>query len=145
MEEHNGKVKEFNGLNREIEGLYHVVSRKVGLSDGAFTVLYNIWDMGEGCLQRDICSLSCTSKQTINSSIRKLEKNGHINLKPGRGRQMHIFLTDTGKELVKERIFPIIEIENKVFDSMTEEESRELLRLSRKYIELLERNTRELS
>ena len=31
MEEHNGKVKEFNGLNREIEGLYHVVSRKVGL------------------------------------------------------------------------------------------------------------------
>ena len=58
---------------------------------------------------------------------------------------MHIFLTDTGKELVKERIFPVIEIENKVFDSMTEEESRELLRLSRKYIELLERNTRELS
>ncbi len=138
-------LKEYNRIYKEMNNIYHDIALKLQMSDSTFDILYAVCELGDGCLQRDICSLSCTSKQTINSSIRKLEKNGHINLKPGRGRQMHIFLTDTGKELVKERIFPIIEIENKVFDSMTEEESRELLRLSRKYIELLERNTRELS
>ena len=136
-------LRKYNTLYRETDSLYHMVAVRSGLSDTAFWILYAICEFGDGCLQRDICSLSATSKQTINSSIRKLEREGHIILKPGKGRQMHIFLTETGMELAKERIFPVIEIENKVFDSLTEEESRELLRLSRKYIEILEKNAKE--
>ena len=127
-------LKEYNHIYKETNRIYHDIALKLKLSDSAFDILYAVCQLGDGCLQRDICSLSATSKQTINSSIRKLEREGHIILKPGKGRQMHIFLTETGMELAKERIFPVIEIENKVFDSLTEEESRELLRLSRKYI-----------
>ncbi len=137
-------LKEYNHIYKETNRIYHDIALKLKLSDSAFDILYAICQLGDGCLQRDICSLSATSKQTINSSIRKLEREGHIILKPGKGRQMHIFLTETGMELAKERIFPVIEIENKVFDSLTEEESRELLRLSRKYIEILEKNAKEL-
>ena len=136
-------LKEYNHIYKETNRIYHDIALKLKLSDSAFDILYAVCQLGDGCLQRDICSLSATSKQTINSSIRKLEREGHIILKPGKGRQMHIFLTETGMELVKERIFPVIEIENKVFDSLTEEESRELLRLSRKYIEILEKNAKE--
>ncbi len=137
-------LKEYNRIYKETNGIYHDIALSLRLSDSAFDILYAICQLGDGCLQRDICSLSATSKQTINSSIRKLAQDGYITLKHGKGRQMHIFLTDTGIELVKERIFPVIEIENKVFDSMAEEESRELLRLSRKYIEILEKNAKEL-
>ncbi len=137
-------LKEYNRIYKETNSIYHDIALSLRLSDSAFDILYAICQLGDGCLQRDICSLSATSKQTINSSIRKLAQDGYITLKHGKGRQMHIFLTDTGIELVKERIFPVIEIENKVFDSMTEEESRELLRLSRKYIEILEKNAKEL-
>ena len=137
-------LKEYNHIYKETNRIYHDIALKLKLSDSAFDILYAICQLGDGCLQRDICSLSATSKQTINSSIRKLEQEGHIILKPGKGRQMHIFLTETGMELVKERIFPVIEIENKVFDALTEEESLELLRLSRKYIEILEKNAKEL-
>lgn len=136
-------LKEYNRIYKETNSIYHGIAAKLKLSDSAFDILYAICQLGDGCLQRDISFLSATSKQTINSSIRKLEQQGHITLKPGKGRQMHIFLTDTGKELVKERIFPVIEIENKTFDAMTEEESRELLRLSRKYNEILEQNAKE--
>ena len=137
-------LKEYNHIYKETNRIYHDIALKLKLSDSAFDILYAICQLGDGCLQRDICSLSATSKQTINSSIRKLEQEGHIILKTGKGRQMHIFLTETGMELVKERIFPVIEIENKVFDALTEEESLELLRLSRKYIEILEKNAKEL-
>lgn len=136
-------LKEYNHIYKETNRIYHDIALKLKLSDSAFDILYAVCQLGDGCLQRDIRSLSATSKQTINSSIRKLEREGHIILKPGKGRQMHIFLTETGMELAKERIFPVIEIENKVFDSLTEEESRELLRLSRKYIEILEKNAKE--
>ncbi len=136
-------LKEYNHIYKETNRIYHDIALKLKLSDSAFDILYAVCQLGDGCLQRDICSLSATSKQTINSSIRKLEREGHIILKPGKGRQMHIFLTETGMELAKERIFPVIEIENKVFDSLTEEESRELLRLSRKYIEILDKNAKE--
>lgn len=139
----NNALKEYNRIYKETNSIYHDIAVKLKLSDSAFDILYAICQLGDGCLQRDISFLSATSKQTINSSIRKLEQQGHIALKPGKGRQMHIFLTDTGKELVKERIFPVIEIENKTFDAMTEEESRELLRLSRKYNEILEQNAKE--
>ena len=144
MDEHNGKVKEFNGLNREIEGLYHVVSRKVGLSDGAFTVLYNIWDMGEGCLQKDICSAACVSKQTIHSVVKKLEKEGILYLKPGKGREMRIFLTEGGRDLVKEKIAPVAAMEEDAFGQLTEEEWRQHLQGMRTYLEYFRMKVKEL-
>lgn len=144
MDEHNEKVKEFNGLNREIEGLYHVVSRKVGLSDGAFTVLYNIWDMGEGCLQKDICSAACVSKQTIHSVVKKLEKEGILYLKPGKGREMRIFLTEGGRDLVKEKIAPVAAMEEDAFGQLTEEEWRQHLQGMRKYLEYFRMKVKEL-
>lgn len=140
----NHNLKEYNHIYKENNNIYHDIALRLNLSDSAFDIFYAICVLGDGCLQRDICSLSATSKQTINSSIRKLERDGYLTLRPGKGRQMHIFLTDTGKELVRERIFPVIEIESSVFDAMSEEECRELLRLNKKYMKLLKENAKEL-
>ncbi len=140
----NHNLKEYNHIYKENNNLYHDIALQLKLSDSAFDIFYAICVLGDGCLQRDICSLSATSKQTINSSIRKLEKSGYLTLRPGKGRQLHIFLTDTGGDLVRERIFPIIETENRTFDSMPEEECQELLRLSKKYMEIFKENIKEL-
>lgn len=140
----NHNLKEYNRIYKESNNIYHDIALRLKLSDSAFDIFYAICVLGDGCLQRDICSLSATSKQTINSSIRKLERDGYITLKRGKGRQMHIFLTDTGDELVRERIVPVIEIESRTFDAMTEEEGRELLRLSKKYTEILKESVKEL-
>lgn len=139
------KLKEYNRIYKEMDNLYHDIARKLKLSDSAFDILYSICELGDGCLQKDICSISFISKQTINSSIRNLEKEGYLCLKHGRGRTMHILLTDAGKELIRKKIFPVLEIENQTFDDMSESESAELLRLSRKYMSILRKNIGLLS
>ena len=94
-------IREFNRLYKELDDLYHNLALRQGLSDSASIILYALYLLGDGCLQRDICDLSYISKQTINSSIRRLEQDGYLYLQPGRGRDMHICLTPEGRRLKK--------------------------------------------
>ncbi len=130
------ELKKYNRIYREMDEIYHTAAARGGLSDSAFYILYAICEWGDGCRQKDISRSFYLSKQTIHSSIRKLEQEGYLTLQAGKGRNMHIYLTHTGKKLVEEKIKPVIQAENEVFAIMTEEESRQLLRLSEKYKEL---------
>ena len=65
-------LAEYTRLHSEMDGLYHTLAVRAGLSDSALDILYALCVLGDGCLQRDVCALSFTSKQTIHSSIRKL-------------------------------------------------------------------------
>lgn len=130
-------LAEYNRIYREVNELYHFIAVNSGLSDSAFTIFYSICELGDGCLQRDICNTAYTSKQTINSSIRKLEREGYLRLEQGRGRDKHIYLTAAGEKLAKEKIIPIMQAENDVFEKMTVEEGEELIRLSKKHLALL--------
>ena len=43
-------------------------------------------------------------------------------------------MTAKGEALVREKILPIEQVENKVFEEMTEKEHQEILRLVEKYL-----------
>ncbi len=47
---------------------------------------------------------------------------------------MQIFLTETGKQFVNEKIQPVVAVENSIFQELSPEECRELLRLNEKYL-----------
>lgn len=127
-------LAEYTRLHSEMDGLYHTLAVRAGLSDSALDILYALCVLGDGCLQRDVCALSFTSKQTIHSSIRKLEGEGLLRLQPGQGRDMHIRLTDQGKRLVQERIHPILSLELKAMELLSPEERKSFLRLTRQYV-----------
>ncbi len=127
----------FNKFYKEINDIYHEMSVNAGLSDSSFDILYSIFELGDGCLQSDIRKISFLPKQTINSSIHKLEKEGYIYLSDGRGRTKHINLTDEGKILIQEKIYPIINCENNSFSSLDEKEQMLMLKISAKYIKSL--------
>lgn len=131
------ELKKYNRLYRETDDIYHTIAGRMGLSDSAFLILYTICEYGNGCLQRDICNVSGVSKQTIHSSIRKLEQEGYLYLKSGRGRDKHIYLTEQGERLVEEKIAPVIRMENAAFADMNQKECWELLRLTEKYLAIL--------
>lgn len=57
---------------------------------------------------------------------------------------MHICLTPRGEELIREKIVPVIEAENSTFAAMTQKESRELIRLTRKYASLLREKAEQI-
>ena len=99
--------------------------------------LYTICEVGDGCLQRDVCDATFIPKQTVHSSIRKLEQEGYLTLSSGKGRSKHIHLTESGHILLKETIFPIVEAENEAFLELSQEECELLLKLHGKYVTAL--------
>ena len=127
-------LEEFNRLYREMDQIYHGLAVKMGLSDSAFIILYTIMELGEGCLQKDIADWCSLSRQTVNSSIQNLKSQGFLSLDSGKGREKEIFLTDEGKRMVEEKIFPVMELEQSVFEEMSPQECREMFNLMGKYV-----------
>ena len=125
----------FNHIYKEFNEIYHEATLKMGLSDSAFDILYSIVDLGK---------YSCLSKQTVNSSIKKMANLNYLTFKPGKGRVMQIFLTDKGRHLLDEKIYPIIKKENEAFLCMTDEECRLMLELYEKYNNALKNKFKEL-
>ncbi|MCB6415696.1 MarR family transcriptional regulator [Faecalimonas umbilicata] len=130
------ELKKFNCLYKELDDLYHEIALKNNLSDSAFSILYAIVELGDGCLQTDIAKYCSISKQTIHTSAKNLEKHGYLTFQSGRGRDMHLYLTEAGKKLTEEKILPVCELENSVFLEMSPNERSQLLHLTEKYMEI---------
>lgn len=137
-------LAEFNHIYKEFNDIYHEIAWKLKLSDSAFSILYTLCEMEDGCLQKDICAVTCLPKQTVNSSVRKMEAEELVTLEKGKGREMKIHLTEKGMALVQEKIYPVIEAENRAFSSMPEEECRQLLDSYRKHCIALRREMKEI-
>lgn len=135
------ELKENNRIYREVDGMYHELCVKMGLSDSAFLILYSIVEMEGNCSQREIADRCCISRKTINSSVKNLEKEGFVTLESGAGRDKQIVLTKRGEQFVREKIFPIMEVEDNAFLEMEPDERRELLRLNAKYAEAFRKHT----
>lgn len=135
------ELKENNRIYREVDGMYHELCVKMGLSDSAFLILYSIVEMEGNCSQREIADRCCISRKTINSSVKNLEKEGFVTLESGAGRDKQIVLTKRGEQFVQEKIFPVMEVEDNAFLEMEPDERRELLRLNAKYAEAFRKHT----
>lgn len=143
--EYNDLRIQYNSLFKEMTDIYHNIALKLEISDSAFLILYAIVELGCGCTQKDIAQMYYMSKQTINSSIKNLEKSGYITLKQDKGNNKQIFLTTLGEKLAQEKIKPVIKIENDVFVQMSFDESQKLLKLTKKYTDLLKEKTEVIS
>ena len=83
---HYLQARQYTYLAGEINALYHEAAVKMGVSDSVQNILYVLCEKENRCLQSEISKLTGISRQTINSAIRKLEKDGIITLEPGKGR-----------------------------------------------------------
>ena len=84
----NKYLKEYNLYYHQFEDLYHQIALHAKISDSTLTILHSLVELGDGCLQKDICNLYYTSKQTVNSSISKLIQTGVVYLEKGKGLDM---------------------------------------------------------
>ncbi len=132
--------EQYTYLAGEINALYHEAAVKMGLSDSVQNILYVLCDQGSRCSQSEIGRLTGISRQTINSAIRKLERDGIVYLEQGRGRNTIVCLTEQGKAFAAQRVVPLLEAEQKIWNEWTPEEQREYLRLTQKYRDGLKRH-----
>ena len=140
----NQEMKRFNHLTSEINAAYHETALKLGISDSAMQILYTICNNGESCLISDICRLTGISKQTINSSLRKLEGEKIIYLEVYKGRSKIIRLTEHGKMLTEKTVMKVIEIENKIFEAWSEEKRNLYLSLTQEYLTMFQNEVKQL-
>lgn len=124
---------------REQNQLYRDVATSFGISESAFSILYAIYLAGEsGISQRDICVQMCIGKQTVNSSIHKLEREGVVVLESGPGRRgLLAHLTPVGLELAGRTIVPMIEAELAALREFDGGELELALLLGRRYTDAL--------
>lgn len=126
-------VHRLNCLSNDLDALYHLAARRLGVPDSVLIVAYMIHEKGDGCLLYDVCSESGLSKQTINSALRRLERDNVLYLEQDRGKTKRIRLTETGRDFVSRTAARLFEAECSAFASWTDEEFALHLRLMEKY------------
>lgn len=128
-----------NQCDNELGKIYHNYAASYELSDTAFWLLYSIWDMGEGCTQRDICEKWFFKRQSINSAIKNLEAKGYLVLEDAHDNRKlkRIMLTETGRTFTKKVMEPIIDAEIASFQVFSEKERCMLIELTQKRTDLL--------
>lgn len=138
------EMKRYNHLVGEIDAVYHKISLNLGLSDSAMIILYTICNNGESCLLQEISRCSGVSKQTINSAIRKLEKERIVYLKSVGAKNKSVCLTDKGKQLAKHTAIRLIGIENDIFASWEMEDVENYLKLTERFLNSLKEKSKNL-
>lgn len=135
------EMRQYNHLLGEMEATYHECSLKLGISDSVSKILYTICVFGGSDLLSNICRHTGLSKQTVNSAIRKLEKEGIIYLSSVNGKAKKVFLTAEGRIYAEKTAMRIIEMENEIFESWSREELQKYLELTERFLAALKDKT----
>lgn len=137
-------ARTFNHIIGEINAAFHETALKFGLSDSAMGVLYAL-SMEEGrCQISDICNISCLPKQTVNSALRKLEREGIIGMESADGKKKIVFLTEKGRILADKTAKRILEIEDEIYARWSDADREKYIDLSRRYLNELKEKTQKL-
>ena len=139
----SSKVISLNNMLCNIDNAYQLLLQSKNLSDSDYAIIFAILEIGEGCLQKDIADMSYISKKTINTTIKKFEREGLIELKAGKYPHMHIYFTAQGKEYVKTTIIPLIEFENKFMEDIPNDEFEKMTEMYFKYIKIFKQKVEE--
>ncbi|MCI8862098.1 MAG: winged helix-turn-helix transcriptional regulator [Lachnospiraceae bacterium] len=138
-------MKRFNHLLGEIEAVYHEMALKFGQSDSVMNILYTICDYGDSCPLQEICRRSGISKQTINSALRKLEREGIVYSEQAGVKGKNVCLTEKGKELAGDTAVRVIEAENGILASWPEEDVKRYLELTERFLVGIKEKAKEIN
>ena len=131
-------VSSYNQLLKACDTLYHNAAMAAGMSDCAFWILYSVYDSDHICTQSEICDHSSLPKQTVNSAMKKLEKDGYLTLQRMEGKMgKYIHLSEAGKDLVQKHIIPVMEAEERACAAFSDEEKEQFLSTFHLFVERL--------
>ncbi len=124
----------FISVYRGIDGLYSTAAERMDLSGSAFDIIYGIYEEARPCTQKEICEKWSLSKQTVNSSVKKLVERGILEVTPSEEnfREKLIFFTGEGEIIAKNTVAKIMEAERAAFEKLTEDERKNTICLSEK-------------
>ena len=136
------KMLELNEIMKETDDLYRNLAKKFKMSDCMIWILYILREDDRSVTQSDICNMMYMPKQTVNSSLKKMEAEGYIellNINDKRSKQ--VCLTEKGVDLANNTVDIII---SKALSKMDKEEQALFINLFKKYKDLLKESFMEI-
>lgn len=109
---------------KERKSIYHEVATKYGLSETALWILYYISEFDEDQTQQDLCRQGCYAKQTVNTAVAGLAKDGLVELIPVPGTRncKKLHLTPKGQALADRAARPLRAAEEQAYSRLSEAE-----------------------
>lgn len=114
---------------KNIEDLLYEYISKYDLSETSFWIIYFVFTRKQLYTQSDLCKIWNDTPQTINSSLKKLESDGYVDLTviPNNKKNKYVSLTSKGLKLATELVVPFNEAESKAFYGLSDEEQDSLV------------------
>ena len=139
-------MRQIEQQRKEQDFIYHNVAVKFGLSDTAMWVLYNVYASEDTITQQELCRQCFFAKQTVNTAITSLSKNGYVELEaiPGTRNQKKILLTEKGNALAKNTVAPLIDAESRAYSALSNEELEAYLEMTTRLTLALREETEKL-
>ena len=137
----NDKVNEYCRLRDRQHAVYANCAKANELTVNELFVLDILWFASGGITQTEIIERLSANKQTISAVITRFLKNGYITLveKDSDRRNKVIRFTEKGKNYAEKIIPPAADAENMAMADLSEEEMKELVRLTIKFTENMEK------
>lgn len=114
-------ILQMEQYRKEQDALYHRAAIQFGLTDTAMLVLYLVSDRQGACTQQELCRKSFYAKQTINTALAALVRQGYAILEPiaGNRNQKNIRLTTQGLELARRTTDRLRQAELRAYSRLT--------------------------
>ena len=129
------RYQEFISASKEIDDVYHMLALKFGLSNSAMWILCTMREANRELTQSEIAQEMSMSRQTVNSTIKNLEKQGYLRLEvvSGDRRNKILSFTEEGETFVKRTVDRVLSLEHQVFENLEVEEQEKITQILRKY------------
>ncbi len=142
-DEIRGQIAQYCELLHAWNASYAEYAKSVGFSYTSLSLLEAIYEE-PNCTQKQLAEICFLPKQTVNAVITSFLKKGWVTLEelPEDRRNKTVNLTEAGAAKAAETITKIHESEHRAMSSLTEEQRRALLELTKTYIDRCQQATR---
>lgn len=125
---------------KKITELYHQIAIQSGISDSVLWVMYCLCDSDASHTQNDIAQKMGVPKQTVNSAVGRLMRDGYIYLEQMAvsGNNKRLMLTQKGEDFCKKYIQPVLDAEERAFERLSEEEQEIYLAIGIRHNQFLQ-------
>lgn len=134
MEELKQMLARINHQYRVVDAIYHDAAARLGLSDSVLFILYSLAEEDRQVTQLELVQEWSLPKQTVNTAVTNLVRQGLVYLEQTEGKRKAVRLTGQGSQLAREKLGPLVDAECRALARLTEEERST-------YLALMERHT----
>ena len=116
-------IKTLHQHYKNLDSIYNNYAKENGLSVSSFWILYSIVQSESPLTQSEMINIWTFTQQTVNTSLKNLEKDGLIEFKTSseNKKNKYIYLTKAGKELTEKIINPFIQAEKSAAEKFSPE------------------------